>query len=505
MSFMTAYFKKLTLLSFVLNLTFSVAYSADPKKQFYFIGGGGEPKGETTIFDGEIKRVGSFINKSNWETTVSFNGGHKKTEDLINSKMSRAKNAGPFIEKNFNALMDEIIQKLEKGELSEGDQLLIAINTHGARRSIGKDPEKTHHVAMSYSEAKDLNNLSGAQTVDLDKMEKIMNLAAEKNVKLGILDFSCYSGNLLNLKNDKVCLVSASGPEQFSYGAGTLNLGFFTLSFPITFGSKFFDSLKKGKNLEELFLSSRTTGDTPDFPMINTKEGLAINEMMYRMITPYLSYNADYTANFAARYVRTGDRFEEQVCRIEDNHNQLLDFLKQYENLASVVDDVNRNEFKSLREALEEYRSYQRTYEVSLRGKFEVEKEIKAIFEKQFPNNKKEWNNYSPLDFLSLDLDSSIKYYEGLAERDKNNKYLSGVWDSTVAGLKKQKEIASYVKENLSENAKAKLKAQEEAYSKSGVTRTLAMKVSVEAKKVYDTLYKKNQSAESNPCRDFVL
>ncbi len=490
---------------FLLCLSFSVGHAAEGSKQFYFLGGGGEPEGETTIFDGEVKRVGSFINSSGWNSTVSFNGGHSKTEDLIKSKMGKAKNAGTFSEKNYNDLMNEIIQKLEKGELKSGDQLLISIDTHGAKRSAGKDAEKTHRVALAHSTATELNNLSGARTVDLDKLEKIINLAAEKNVKLGILDFSCYSGNLLNLHNDKVCLISASGPEQYSYATTAVSLGFFTFSYPITFGSKFFDNMKKGKSLEELFIDSRTTGDTPDFPMINTKEGLAINEMMYRFLTPYLNYNYSSTNNFSAGYVRRGDKFEEQVCRMESSHSDFLKLLKQMEEAAAVANESGREEFQNLREALEEYRKYQRGYEETLRQKFDVEKEIKDIFKKQFPNDQKAWEAYAPLDFLSLNLDSSITYYEGLAERDKGKKYFSGMWDSTVAQLKKQKEISEYVKANLSQNGLDKLKAQDEAFAKSGVTYKLSSRISAEAKKVYEALYNKNKSAESNPCRDFVL
>lgn len=263
--------------------------------------------------------------------------------------------------------------------------------------------------------------------------------------------------------------------------------------------------MKKGKSLEELFIDSRTTGDTPDFPMINTKEGLAINEMMYRFLTPYLNYNYSSTNNFSAGYVRRGDKFEEQVCRIESSHNDFMKLLKQMEDTAAVTNEASSGDFQNLREALEEYRKYQRGYEETLRQKFDVEKEIKDIFKKQFPNDQKAWEAYAPLDFLSLDLDSSITYYEGLAERDKGKKYISNMWDSTVAQLKKQKEISEYVKANLSQNGRDKLKAQDEAFAKSGVTYKLSSRISSEAKKVYESLYNKNKSAESNPCRDFVL
>ncbi|MBC7714929.1 MAG: hypothetical protein H7177_16405 [Rhizobacter sp.] len=507
---MTAYSKKLLLTTFIFTqfATIPVGYSADQKKQFYFLGGGGEPTGETTIFDGEIKRMGSFINNSDWDSTVSFNGGHSKTEELIKSKMGKAKNAGPFIEKNYNAMMDEMIAKMQSGELKDGDQLMITIDTHGARRSSGKDAEKTHRVAMSYSEAKELTNLTGAHVVDLDKLDKIVELAAKKNVKLAVADLSCYSGNLLNIKNDKVCLISGTGPEQYGYASGNYKVAFFSFSPAVTFGSKFIDSFKKGKNLEELFLSARSASvDTPDFPMINSPEGIAINDMMYKMITPYLDYNDDTVSNFGPQYGRTGNGFEERVCNIDNNHQQLMDLLKQYDNIGAVVDDSGRNsnEFKALRAALEDYRSYQRKYEVFMRGKFEVEKEIKDMMEKQFPNDKKAWSSYAPLDLLSLNLDASIKRYEELAEKDKKNKYIFEMWNSTVQQMKKQKEIAAYVNANMSANAKEKLKAAEDAYGKSGVTRGLASKVSQEAKKVFDTLYKNIKKPASNPCRDFVL
>lgn len=504
---MTAYKTKTLFISLLTSalLTSSVGYSADNKKQFYFLGGGGEPEGDTTIFDAEIKRVGSFTNNSDWETTVSFNGGHSKTEEIIKTKMSKARDAGPFIESNYNALMDEVIAKLETGELKSGDQLMMAIDTHGAKRSSGKNAEKTHKVALSYGVAKELTNLTGASTVDLDKLDKIIELAAKNNVRLAVADLSCYSGNLLNLKNDKVCLISASGPEQYSYGGGVIDLGIFKFSVVVTFASKLFDTLKKGKNLEELFLNSREVGSTPDFPMINTPEGRAINDLMYKMITPYLEYNDQQVTNFGSRYGRTGDKFEEKVCKIEQNHQQLMDLLKQYDQLTAVADEMNNNEFKSLRKSLEEYRKYQIQYEASLRGKFEAESEVKDMLLKQFPNDKKAWEDYAPLDLLSIDYDPQIKRYQELADGAKNNKYIFEMWNSTVKNLVKQKEIATYVKENISDYAKAKLKAQEEAYGKSGVTSKLATNVSKEAKKVYTSLYKSMKSKTSNPCRDFIL
>ena len=47
-----------------------------------FIGGGGGPVGDRTIFDADVNRFGSFMKRMPEDTSlsVSFNGGHSRTE-----------------------------------------------------------------------------------------------------------------------------------------------------------------------------------------------------------------------------------------------------------------------------------------------------------------------------------------------------------------------------------------------------------------------------------------
>lgn len=55
---MTAYkFKKIILLLLLLSLSVEVGYSREPRKLNYIFGGGGEPKGDKTIFDGEQSKL----------------------------------------------------------------------------------------------------------------------------------------------------------------------------------------------------------------------------------------------------------------------------------------------------------------------------------------------------------------------------------------------------------------------------------------------------------------
>lgn len=484
----------------------SVGHSAEIKKQFYFLGGGGEPLGKTTIFDDQVNRIGKFTNNSDWDTTVSFDGGHSETEAALKSKMSKARNAGPFVEKNYNILMDEIISKLKAGELKSGDQLMISILTHGAQRLPGYSTEKTHQVAMSHSTATELTNLTGANTIDLDKLETIIQLAADNNVKLAIMDLSCFSGNLLNIKNENVCLISASGPEQYSYSSAVLNLGFMKLPLKPTFGGKLIQSFKKGKNLEEIFLTARAaSGDVPDFPMISTSEGLEVNDLIYNLMSPYLKYDDKQSKDFGNQYLLKSDKFEQRVCNIDLNHQQTLDILKLYENMNSITSEISGKEFENLRTSLEKYRIYQKQYESALRGKFEVEAEIRGILESKFPNDKNAWDFLNPLSLLTVNMEYSIKMFEEFSERDKGDKDIAKIWDTSLLQAKKQKEIATYVKNNLSDVSKLKVSALNKAYKNSDETKKLASKVSIEAKKIYSSLYKKFKKPGSNPCRDFVL
>lgn len=498
---MTAYTKKILYSSLLLLTCLSpvLGYSADVKKLHYYMGGGGEPTGNTTIFDGDLKLMSGFLNKSkDWDTTVSFNGGHTKTEEIIKDKMPNAKNVGDFTEKSYNSMIDEMIQKIESGELKSGDQLMININTHGAKRS----KEATHQIALSRSTATNLTTLQGASTVSLDRMETLAKLAGDKGVKLAIIDSSCFSGNLLNINNDKVCLISATGTDQYGY-AGTVDAFFFSLKF--TFSGNFVGKFKKGVNLEDAFLQARESSYTPDFPMISTPEGRLVNDLIYKMISPYLSYNDKQSSDFSNLYPRSGARFEESVCQYTQNHNQLLNLLKQHESLVNVSDEFNRNEFSNLRSALEDYRNYQLKYESTLRATFEVEQEILNLIKEKFPAQEKALSRYNALDLLHVDFDKQIKFYEELLQKAVGD-YSKKIWSSTLNDLKAQQGVVSSIKASLSESSKAKLKAHEEAYGKTGATKNLANRVSTEAKKVYLSLYKQQiQKTQTNPCRDFVL
>lgn len=473
----------------------SVSYSA--KKEMYFLGGGGEPVGDTTIFDYNVKRMGNFTKNSDWQTSVSFNGGHKKTEAIIKSEMSNARDLGSFTKDNYAKALAEMIAKIESGELKAGDQLLVNIDTHGAEKS---QDDKTHKVAFSDSTASDLVTLAGAQTTNLDGLEKLAQVASEKGVKLAIVDLSCFSGNLLNIDSEKTCMISATGKNQFGY-EGTQDYGIFDR--PISFSGKFLKSFKKGKNLEELFLKAREGTPNPDFPMISTSEGRAINDHIYNMISSYLNYNDSNTFLFSRNY--NPKDFAKQLCMGEQNYQKLNGLLKQYEDMMAVSDKVQSQEFLKLRKALEKYRQYQLGFE-QVQGKiFEVGLEVNKILKDNFSGDEDLWKHYSGSVLLNANYDQALKFNEFMVEHSLGSQKED--FEKSLQNLKKIIEISKFVKDHLSEDSNLKLKRiVESSVNSQVVTREMAEEVGLEARKVYDNLYKmqKNKYKE-NPCRDFVL
>lgn len=496
---MSAY-KKLTITIFtVLSLSPALGYCADVKKVLYYLGGGGEPKGKSTIFDNDLSLMGDFVSKTpEWKTTVSFNGGHSNTEEILKSKMASAKNAGDFTQKTYNSVIDEMIKKIESGELGRGDQLMIAIDSHGAKRGV----ENTHSVSVSRSMATNMTTLEGSKTVDLDRLDKLATLAAEKRVKLAIIDASCFSGNLLNIKNNNVCLISATGSDQYGY-AGTFDAFLFKMKF--AFYGNLLSNFKKGSNLEDAFLKARESSFTPDFPMISSPEGRSINEQLYKLISPFLTFDEHSSPELSRTYPRDINGFERQVCQYDKGFKQLETLLKQYELITPITSFFSRNEYTDLLTAIKDYRKLQIKFENSMRSKINLEIEIKNVISQKFPGQAHLLSQYNAVDLLSIDFKRQIDlfyktaHYSNVAN-DKNN------WLKTLAELKSKQKFVETIKGSLSAHGKSDLRMIQLAYENNTLSKDLANNVASEAKKVYLKMYRNQmKKTVSNPCRDFVL
>lgn len=330
-----------TSLFFASTFFLNTAFSAN---HLVFMGGGGEPNGQTTIFDQDAANLSTLTNSGKWSYQASFNGGHSITEGIIQQTFSNPESPNSvFSEKNYNALIDDSIAKIKSGKLKAGDQLLIMINTHGAEKN---DNELTHSVAFrSNKNISDYNNLDGLNIGTLDRLKEVVKVAEAQGVRLGIVDMSCHSGATLNLvKNSKnTCVITASGPNHYAH------------SGPGAFANNFFYEMKKGqlKNLEDLYLKARQDYNNPSFPMISTKAGVSINEEIYTQIGPYINYQSETNGKLTKQLIDLANPVEQ--CREYRNFNQLLTNIEFFQEIA----EQSNPDLKDLRENLIHYREAQ--------------------------------------------------------------------------------------------------------------------------------------------------
>jgi hypothetical protein len=339
----------------LIILTLLLSLSAFAENHMLFMGGGAEPvNSETTIFDDEVKNVGSFLNqyKKNWKASVTFNGGHAKTEQILNDGVVKVAGPNkPFIEKNFQEMVEEYEKKIDNGDIKPGDQLLVYITTHGAQKT--EKSGKSHEISLSGKEATNLNNLDGADLVSMDKLQGLIDKAAAKGVKLGIMDFSCHSGASINLKNPNTCIITASGPNHFGYSS---------------WGERFARNMSKGKNLEDIYLETFVDRYESAFPMISTNSGVAIQDQLYDLLTPYLHY---WKPN--ANHEKLSDFLNAQV---EQNKCEEADL--KFEQLTKLTTDLevvfkkNKDELRDLKKALTEYHEFQKKMKEDLK-KFNIQ------------------------------------------------------------------------------------------------------------------------------------
>ncbi len=174
-------------------------------KYLFLLGGSGEPAGDQTIFDEDVKIMSNFVENSNWKSEALFDGGHKGTEDLVNSTFKN--HSKEFSKKNIDDLLKKLILDINTGKIKKDDQLLIAISNHG----WPKEPtEKSHSLSLTKDEKYSMDNFSS-----------LAKLADKKGIKLAFIDSSCYSGATQYFKNisSNVCAISVTGPDKLSQGS----------------------------------------------------------------------------------------------------------------------------------------------------------------------------------------------------------------------------------------------------------------------------------------------
>ena len=482
---------KIKTLTIILPLILSTSLKAE--NYMLVMGGGGEPQGNTTIFDSTMKTLGNNLKNSDWKYQIAFNGGHADTEAIMSSQYPTP--IAPitnFSAENYRQMISEYKAKILMGDIGPGDQIMIILNTHGAAKTPN---QKTHLVSASGGAAADLNSLSGSKLVSVDELAELVKLTNEKGIRLGLVDLSCHSGNTMALKQNapNTCIITATGPKHYGFAGDS------------AFSGQLMKNLKKGTTLEMAFLNARADTRDAGFPMISTDENDQIVAEIYASITPYLYYY-DPKADKLTDYILENSK-DCVTCKRDQQFQDLMNKITQLQNATrGRKNGFNADELKRL------LTDYKKTQDELLNAQKALGTPMLSKVEKYSTPVTVKGKSYKPFeisfnwqDLLNLDTGSIIRNFEKYRNQSKKD---SKEWAENQAIVDTYHKIKAKQDEIL--NAYPNLKSAKEESKKIvqriGENRETAEKIALQEKKFYDELYRQKQSFNTNdPCRKIVF
>lgn len=462
------------------------------ERHLLFLGGGGEPKSsETTIFDTMIKNLGAYLDNNKWKTHVLFNGGHTKTEEILDENFKDASSVGSFGKKRFDDLIDSYEKKIKNGQLKAGEQLLIVIDSHGSAKQEG---DFTHQIALG-NESLTSETIEGqAELISLDRLKKLTELALQKDIQLAIIDFSCKSGATQALNNQNTCVISATGPEHLAYD---------------TFSDYFSKNMEKGKNLENLFLEARRHDLNQSLPMISTQAGQALSNDFHALISPYfLSYNENPEIDTLSDYLLQISN-EVGMCTRENEYQSLMKKLASIRSFSILQLKILLPEIGELQSLIAEYKKIQDQYISLVRSWDLPDLNKQEEFQGQSVAGDYIYEysiKYSLSELLEIDFSQIIDGISSEINKTKDKVKKAELKSSLEVYKKaflKQEEIIEKHPHLLS--YKENLRGQLHALGQSSV---LVDAISKKERALFDHLYLNLQPASStlkNPCKKFIL
>jgi hypothetical protein len=475
---------RLKVIYHIYMILLSVACSRDllADDSLIFFGGGGEPlQKSTTIFDSTVIGLNNFLSQSNWKYDVSFNGGHAESESLRKNLLVNANIKENFTEKSFNKLIEKYKNQIKSGQIKSGEKLLVVIDTHGADKEANQS-EISHHVAINS------RDLKQTETISLDELKVLTQLAKEKGIKLGIIDFSCHSGHTISLANDNTCIISATGPKHYGFSS---------------FSDNFLSEMKNGGNLEEIFLRARSRENNASYPMISSAEAQAIYKDFYPTLIPYLYYY-EKSPELDKMTPYLVDAANDPHC---PRDNQMEELQKKI-NLLQKTALKNIPEVEAIKSLFTKYKGQQDEY-----IKF-----LKIAGSKDLSKKERVWSigrsgrsSYTTgatltwREIVESDFESQIKNLEILVKQsdtqDEEARYRSK--------LNFNKEALELQQKLLKKNPSlVKYKEDFKKYNHFlDESRKLATEIATNERKLFASIYNdlKKENAKANPCRDFNL
>lgn len=403
-------------------------------KHLVYFGGGNSAVESDAMFDQGLKDMMEYADKASWKSEFYF---RKSVPKEMSAHKDRIKT---FTPETFQKRIEGIKADIRQGRIKAGEQLMLYLDSHGIL-----DEKGNYLISVD------------RQRVETESLKGLIQLAEEKNIKLGIVGMTCYSGSLLRFKTANTCIVTIAPPDKVGFSDDSFYLSKNTL-------------LQANKtNLEDVYLRSRRHGNdyySPAQPMISTEAGI----MADQALAPLKS--GIYDAYDLSREQR------QPVCR---NMSLEIESLNQKLNhLAKVV------EFSS--------------------GNLDLPAEYKG------PGNIVDLKRVQKLqDKLKA---YEVFYQETAKTSHLQNSQVCGKNDLCLRAfaadifVPRSEEERRWLEEVKSSEAYKKYKAgtknQETLLQR---MRELSLEIAKEERDLYDQLYKlaSQKTAGPNPCRDFKL
>lgn len=310
-----------------------IAVQSQAENHLLLMGGSGEPAGVKTIFDSTAKTLSQFAKEKSYETTVSFNGGHRETEKMLAESFQGASAFSP-------TAYQRILQEYDR-KVKSGDKVILFVNSHGL---ANEGAQKSHSVHC------------GTGACNLDEMNSLIAKLESKGAQVAVIDASCYSGGSVKLGSEKTCVLSASREDSVGYSATNVLLA---------------QGLREKRNLEEVFLQAQSgfygQGN------IKTPAGQKTRELLNQF---FMDFKNPAPAGGSVRL---------RDCQF--NIDQSLKKLQNLKDHFRQINVVAEPELKSLEKALNEYQRRQRRAE-ELIGKLQTS----GMNEASFPQGSLTWN-----------------------------------------------------------------------------------------------------------------
>ena len=462
------------------------------ENNFIYMGAGGEDSGkEDTIFDdGAKEMVKAFSQmRSSYKATIAFNGGHSKTEGIINKGFAGNDIRNGFSSTNYNGIIQDLIAKINQKPpaIGPGDKVMLMIDTHGAENNLH---QTTHNICLATGKGIENFNTGSSDeqdNVNLDSLRELTNLAQKKKIKLAIIDGSCHSGNTLGIANDNTCVISASAPNQYATG----------------FTDSFAREIKPGLSLEDIYLNARKVSDGVPFPMISSPIGKKVQKDLAGIL-PFLLYHDESEGlNKIDKYLEN-TASNEMICKREQEFTELFDLIKIIEHLKGKSSVEAKNiHFDQLRKKIKAYKNIQDRYLNKIKSlkisSDELDEETPIL------SANGDVYNYSKRELLTTDFSAAIKQAQKSAILSKNNEDADKYKDKVSLYLK-----CNEAKANLLNSKKYKeyQKVLKDISVDTNLVETKAREIADETNKVYNLYYHHLQDqfkSVPNPCADFKI